>query len=104
MKPDFRLNGECISRIISVYTESAKQVISSLNTFQCEVDSVMGKGWKGKASEKFIKIIEDYEKETQSFLNEIERFYTITSIAGQRLGVLEDQASNIGKQMRKCKL
>lgn len=96
----FKLEGSIIKDTVNVYENAANNTIEALRAFKSEVDDIMGIGWKGKASEKFIDIIDDYEKSTQEFLNEIQRYKQIMLVAGATLGVLEEQGRNIGKEMK----
>lgn len=96
----FKLEGSIIKDTVSVYENAANNTIEALKVFKSEIDDIMGTGWKGEASKKFIDIIDDYEKSTQEFLNEIQRYKQIMLVAGATLGVLEEQGRNIGNEMK----
>lgn len=96
----FKLEGSIIKDTISVYENAANNTIDALRVFKSEIDDIMGIGWKGEASKKFIDIINDYEKSTQEFLNEIQKYKQIMLVAGATLGTLEEQGRNIGNEMK----
>ncbi|MGN0654215.1 MAG: hypothetical protein ACI4KD_04795 [Oscillospiraceae bacterium] len=96
----FKLEGSVIKETINVYENAANNAIEAMNIFKTEIDGIMGTGWKGEASKKFINIIDDYEKSTQEFLNEIQRYKQIMLVAGTTLGALEEQGKNVGSKMK----
>ena len=99
MSTIFKLSQESVNNAFSVYEDSANEVAEALKAYQLSLEGVLGTGWKGKAAEKFTAIIEEYEKTTQSFIAEINKFGSVMKQCGGKYVTLENEGNKIGKDI-----
>lgn len=101
MDADFQLDSETINKLREGYDKSAEKTIDSLFEYMKQIDGVLGCGWKGKSSERYIEVISEYQQSTQEFVNEIMYRKSVIDEANDKFNVIYGKAEGVGDKISK---
>jgi uncharacterized protein YukE len=97
MGKKFKLSQSSVNSMISVYEDSAHDVLEALRAYQLSLEGILGTGWKGKAAEKFTAIIEEYEKTTQKLIVQICKYKMFMQNCSQKHSDLSEKGRRLGE-------
>lgn len=72
MEPNFRIDGDSSNLLKEVYEQEYVHIIRSNLDFKNKISQLCGDKWKGKSKDAFSSRVDDFEKELDVVVHEVE--------------------------------
>ena len=96
---DIKINSDGAETSIKSYEKNSEDTLNALKAYQTNLDDILGKGWKGTASEKCSAVISDYQESTLKFVDKINDCKCFMQQVISGFGDLKEKSDDVGRQM-----